>query len=66
MSDVIRKELLTLPEVAKIMGMGRTSFYEWLKDHDDFPKAVVIGTSKKGREIKRWKRKAVESYVELL
>jgi excisionase family DNA binding protein len=61
MSDTIRRELLTATEVAKMLGFSRSTFYEWLKEHPEFPKSVALGGN-----VKKWKRKQVEAFIDLL
>ncbi len=46
------------------MGLGRTEFYEFLKENDPkFPQAVQVGTK---ATRKRWKKRQVLAYIDLL
>jgi predicted DNA-binding transcriptional regulator AlpA len=66
MSQSIRPELLTAAEVARLFGMSRATFREWVKTQPGFPKAVILGKTKANKVIKKWRRRQVMSFIELL
>jgi predicted DNA-binding transcriptional regulator AlpA len=58
-------ELLTSGQVGTIMGMKRTAWTEYLENNPAFPKAVVIGKTKNGREIRRFRKSDVFAFIHL-
>lgn len=54
----IQPELLVAKEVAAMLGISRTSFYELLKKRPDFPKKVALLPS-----LERWRRVDIEEFI---
>lgn len=61
MAGDIRKELLTATEVAKMLAMGRSTFYDFIRDDPFFPKPLLMG---KGKD-KKWVLAEIEWYLRL-
>jgi len=51
-------EYMSYEEVMKILGVGRSTLWLWLKTKDNFPKPF-----RAGRKL-RWKRSEIEAYLE--
>jgi len=51
-------EYVSYEEVMKILGIGRSTLWLWLKNKNDFPKPF-----KAGRKL-RWKLSEIEAYLE--
>jgi hypothetical protein len=58
--------LLTAQQVMTMLSMDRTTFYRLAATEPNFPKPVVVGRDKKGREVKRYKKWLVLLYLETL
>ena len=55
----IEQSMLSLNEVARFLGVSRTTVYERLLVSDEFPRPLVLGGS-----VKRWRADEVTAYVE--
>ena len=60
------KEMLQAHEVMHLLSMDRSSFAEFTKQQPLFPKAVVIGKTKKGGEIRRYRKCQVLAFIDLI
>lgn len=49
-----------------MLSLDRTTFYRCAATEPNFPKPVVVGKDKKGREVKRYKKYVVMLYLESL
>jgi predicted DNA-binding transcriptional regulator AlpA len=58
--------LLTPKQVMTMLGMDRTSFYDFTTANPAFPRQVVVGKTKKGGEVKRYRKSQVMAFLELL
>ena len=52
------KALLTAAEIQQMLGMPRSTFYDFLQD-PEFPLPIVLGKAKQ----RRWIREEVEWYI---
>jgi predicted DNA-binding transcriptional regulator AlpA len=57
--------LLTSGQVATLMGMRRTAWTEYLKNNPDFPKPIIIGKTKGGRDIRAFRKEDVLAFIHL-
>ncbi len=60
------KELLKPEEVMEMLSMEKTSFYDFLKSQPMFPKPIEIGKTRKGQPIKRYRKRQVMAFIDLM
>lgn len=60
------KELLRAEEVMEMLSMEKTAFYDFLKHQPLFPKPIEIGKTRKGQPIKRWRKRSVLAFIDLV
>jgi predicted DNA-binding transcriptional regulator AlpA len=60
---IIRRELLVAKEVAAMLGVSRSRFYELLRKRPDFPKKVSLLPD---GSLDRWRREDVEEFIRFL
>ena len=58
--------LLTAQQAMRLLSLDRTTFYSCAESEPLFPKAVIVGRNSKGQPVKRYRKRDLLCYVELI